>query len=143
MRKTRRDEIESRLPSTVSGYERIRVVGKGSFGSAILYRRKADESLVVIKEINMHELSTMERQLALNEVALLSSMDHPHIISYYDSFEEEGVLMIEMEYADGGTLAQYLARRTDYVPEPEILYMFEQMLSAVSYLHDNNVRFYS
>lgn len=29
-------------------------------------------------------------------------MDHPNIISLYDSFEESGVLMIEMEYADGG-----------------------------------------
>lgn len=29
-------------------------------------------------------------------------LDHPNIISYYDSFEEDGVLMIEIEYADGG-----------------------------------------
>lgn len=92
----------STINSTVSGYEKIKIVGKGSFGSAILYRRKDDDSLVVIKEINMLELSTTERQLALNEVALLSRMDHPHIISYYDSFEQEGTLMIEMEYADGG-----------------------------------------
>lgn len=27
---------------------------------------------------------------------------HPNIISYYDSFEVDGTLMIEMEYADGG-----------------------------------------
>uniref|UniRef100_A0AC34QWR8 Protein kinase domain-containing protein n=1 Tax=Panagrolaimus sp. JU765 TaxID=591449 RepID=A0AC34QWR8_9BILA len=66
-------------------------------------------------------------------------MDHPHIISYYDSFEQDGTLMIEMEYADGGTLAQFLARRQEYVAESEIMYMFEQMLSAVAYLHDNNV----
>uniref|UniRef100_A0A7E4W2J0 non-specific serine/threonine protein kinase n=2 Tax=Panagrellus redivivus TaxID=6233 RepID=A0A7E4W2J0_PANRE len=123
----------------VGGYERIKVVGKGSFGSAILYRRRADNTLVVLKEINMLELSVTERQLSLNEVVLLSRMDHPHIISYYDSFEENGILMIEMEYADGGTLAQYLARCTDYIPEAEILYMFEQMCSAVAYLHDNNV----
>jgi serine/threonine protein kinase len=74
----------------------------GSFGSAILYRRKDDDSLVILKEINMHDLTSNERQLALNEVALLSRMDHPHIISYYDSFEEDGILMIEMEYAEGG-----------------------------------------
>ena len=29
-------------------------------------------------------------------------LDHPNIISYFDSFEEDGVLMIEIEYADGG-----------------------------------------
>lgn len=92
----------TRLPSHVAGYERIRVVGKGSFGNAILYRRKDDDSLVILKEINMHELSPNERQLSLNEVSLLSRLHHPNIISYYDSFAEDGVLMIEMEYAEGG-----------------------------------------
>ena len=29
-------------------------------------------------------------------------LHHPNIIAYYDSFEEDGTLMIEMEYADGG-----------------------------------------
>lgn len=33
---------------------------------------------------------------------MLSRLEHPNIVSYFDSFEEEGVLMIEMEYADGG-----------------------------------------
>jgi NIMA (never in mitosis gene a)-related kinase len=41
--------------------------------------------------------------MSLNEVRLLSRLDHPHIIAFYDSFEEEGILMIEMEYADGGS----------------------------------------
>lgn len=61
---------------------------------AILYRRKEDDSLVILKEINLYELSSSERQLALNEVSLLSRLDHPHIISYYDSFEEDGSLMV-------------------------------------------------
>ena len=29
-------------------------------------------------------------------------LSHPNIISYYDSFDEDGTLWIEMEYADGG-----------------------------------------
>ncbi|KAI1708403.1 protein kinase domain-containing protein [Ditylenchus destructor] len=133
------EEMLSLSQQTSSGYERIRVVGKGSFGMAILYRRKDDDSLVILKEVNLHDLSPSERQLAMNEVSLLSRMDHPHIISYYDSFEEDGVLMIEMEYADGGTLAQFLSRQTEYIAESQVLFMFEQMISAVSYLHDNNV----
>ncbi|VDM41838.1 unnamed protein product [Toxocara canis] len=129
----------TRLPSATDAYDRIRVVGRGSFGMAILYRRKDDDSLVILKEINMLELTTQERQLALNEVSLLSKLDHPHIISYYDSFEENGILMIEMEYAEGGTLAQLLARQEVLLEEVEVMRMFEQMLSAVSYLHDNNI----
>ncbi|KAI6234448.1 Protein kinase domain-containing protein [Aphelenchoides fujianensis] len=137
----------TRIPQ-VAGYERIRVVGKGSFGNAILYRRKDDDSLVILKEINMHELSLGERQvsstlhfslitgfqLALNEVTLLSRLDHPNIISYYDSFAEDGVLMIEMEYAEGGCVIF-----SSSLLFSEIMYLFEQMVSAVAYLHDNGI----
>lgn len=50
----------------------------------------------------MHDLNAQCRQLALNEVTVLSKLEHPNIISYYDSFEDDGILMIEMEYAEGG-----------------------------------------
>ena len=36
------------------------------------------------------------------QVKVLGMLHHPNIIAYYDSFEEDGTLMIEMEYADGG-----------------------------------------
>lgn len=39
----------------------------------MLYRKKDDDSLVILKEINLMELSKQERSLALNEVLL------PHV----------------------------------------------------------------
>ncbi|CAB3408127.1 unnamed protein product [Caenorhabditis bovis] len=131
--------INSRANSAHTRYERIRTVGKGAFGSAVLYRRRDDSSLVIIKEINMYDLDSSQRRLALNEVSLLSRIEHPNIIAYYDSFEEDGLLMIEMEYADGGTLAQMLSRTQTFIEETTITDMMIQMLSAVSYLHENSV----
>ncbi|CAD6184407.1 unnamed protein product [Caenorhabditis auriculariae] len=130
---------DTRASSAQNRYERIRTVGKGAFGSAVLYRRRDDSSLVIIKEINMYDLDSSQRQLALNEVSLLSRIEHPNIIAYYDSFEEEGLLMIEMEYADGGTLAQMLSRSEDLLLEDVVIEMMLQMLSAVGYLHENSV----
>ncbi|EYB93008.1 hypothetical protein Y032_0187g1116 [Ancylostoma ceylanicum] len=130
---------DDRVKSASSRYERIRTVGKGAFGCAVLYRRKEDSSLVIIKEINMYDLDSSQRQLALNEVHLLSRIEHPNIISYYDSFEEDGILMIEMEFADGGTLAQYLTKCQSFIPEDTVTDLMIQMLSAVSYLHNNSV----
>jgi hypothetical protein len=40
----------------------------GAYGAAVLYRKRDDDSLVILKEINMHDLNAAERQLALNEV---------------------------------------------------------------------------
>ena len=87
---------------TMAGFEKIRTVGKGAYGSAVLYRKKDDDSLVILKEVNLHDLAANERQMALNEVTVLAMLDHPNIISYFDSFEEDGTIIIEMEYADGG-----------------------------------------
>lgn len=38
-----------------------------------MYRKKDDDSLVILKEINMHDLNAAERQLALNEVRVTKS----------------------------------------------------------------------
>lgn len=74
----------------------------GAYGQAVLYRRKEDDSLVILKKINILELNKTERQNVVTEIKILAMLDHPHIISYYDDFEEDGVMMIEMEFADGG-----------------------------------------
>jgi len=41
---------------------------EGAYGTAVLYKKKDDDSLVILKEINLHELNVSERQLAQNEV---------------------------------------------------------------------------
>ncbi|XP_062510211.1 X-linked retinitis pigmentosa GTPase regulator-like isoform X2 [Corticium candelabrum] len=124
---------------SMTGFEKIRVVGKGSFGTAILYRKKDDDAVVILKEINILDLKTRERQLAVNEIQVLSMLDHPNIIAYYDHFEEDGKLMIEMEYADGGTLAQYITNSERELEEKEILLMCQQMVDALCYIHSNNI----
>ncbi|XP_077996626.1 uncharacterized protein LOC144449943 isoform X2 [Glandiceps talaboti] len=127
-------------PQSLAGFEKIRTVGKGAYGAAVLYRKKDDDSLVILKEINMHDLQAIERQMALNEVNVLAMLDHPNIISYYDSFEEDGTLMIEMEYADGGTLHQCLAsKQGKELEEREILNMFQQMVAAIRHIHEHNI----
>lgn len=55
------------------------------------------------------------------------------------SFEVDGALMIEMEYADSGTLAQLLSRRSTRLSEYDILVLFEQIASAISYMHQHNI----
>lgn len=128
-----------RHQQSLAGFEKIRTVGKGAYGAAVLYKKKDDESLVILKEINMHDLNASERQLALNEVNVLAVLDHPNIIRYYDSFEEDGVLMIEMEYADNGTLSQYLTKQDHPLDEKDILAMFHQIVAAIRYIHSHNI----
>lgn len=75
------------------------------------------------------------------QIRVLSMLDHPNIISYYDSFEEDGTLMIEMEYADGGTLAEYLSSSQGKreIEEQEILALFQQMVAGIRHIHEHKI----
>ena len=77
-------------------------------GSVILVRRKADASLFVIKRIFVDDQSPDDREEVMNEIKVLAQLAHPNVVGYHGSFIEDGVLNVVMEYADGGSLFQYI-----------------------------------
>ena len=58
----------------------------------------------------MRSLSDKEKQAALNEIRILSSVEHDNVIAYKDAFidDYENVLCIVMELAEGGDLRQMM-----------------------------------
>ncbi|XP_001660519.2 serine/threonine-protein kinase Nek8 [Aedes aegypti] len=132
---------ESENEIELSGYRRVRTVGQGSFGVAVLYERLSDGQVVVMKQINLSDLTKSERDLAMNEVEVFSKLHHPNIIAYLGSFVRGDCLFIEMEYADKGTLAQILIEKSqgERLPERFILNIFEQITSAINYMHSQNI----
>uniref|UniRef100_A0A8K9XSD5 non-specific serine/threonine protein kinase n=1 Tax=Oncorhynchus mykiss TaxID=8022 RepID=A0A8K9XSD5_ONCMY len=88
----------------MDNYEKVRKIGEGSFGKAILVKSRDDGKQYVIKEIGISRMSSKERQESRKEVAVLANMSHPNIIQYKESFEECGCLYIVMDYCEGGNL---------------------------------------
>ncbi|XP_037787785.1 serine/threonine-protein kinase Nek9-like [Penaeus monodon] len=56
--KTAGGGVKKRKKDLDNDYEKIRTVGKGAFGSAVLYRRKEDDAMVIIKEKTAKDLKT-------------------------------------------------------------------------------------
>ncbi|MBN3292159.1 NEK8 kinase, partial [Polypterus senegalus] len=78
-----------------------------------------------------------ERQAAQNECQVLKLLNHPNIIEYYENFLEDKALMIAMEYAPGGTLAEYIQKRCNsLLDEDLILHFFAQILLALHHVHN-------
>lgn len=120
-------------------YDKIRVLGRGSFGTASVYRRRKDRLLVVLKEIDLLKFKgDQERLSTVNEVEIMSSLDHPNIIKYYNAFATDTKLIIEMEYANFGTLATYLNLQGP-LELSEILIIFKQLTRGLSYLHSKSI----
>lgn len=121
-------------------YDRIRILGKGSFGIASVHRRRADCSLVVLKEIDLQRFKgEQERQSAINEARIMSKLSHVNIIKYYNAYTTSSKLIIEMEYASIGTLGAYLSFQGQALEEHEILIIFRQIVSGLNYLHSMNI----
>eukprot|EP00906_Rhabdomonas_costata_P007737 RCo011079 len=122
------------------GYERIKVIGKGAFGSAVLVRCRKDGRKYVAKEINMTLMKKEERDEAMHEIKVLSKLCHPNIIRYMTHFEAGGMLYIVTEYADGGDLDTKIKnQRGVRFPEPTILHYFVQVCMALKHLHDKKI----
>ncbi|XP_048837935.1 serine/threonine-protein kinase Nek8 isoform X1 [Brienomyrus brachyistius] len=118
-------------------YEKIKVVGRGAFGIVHLCRRRTDGALVILKEIPVEQMTRDERLAAQNECQVLKLLNHPNIIEYYENFLEDKALMIAMEYAPGGTLADYIQKRCNsLLDEDTILHFFVQILLALHHVHN-------
>lgn len=82
-------------------YIQLRELGSGSYGDAMLVRRKRDSRLLVAKRLRSTNANLDD---AMNEAKLLRQLRHPNIVGYVESIVENRTLWIIMDYADGGDL---------------------------------------
>ncbi|XP_048259677.1 serine/threonine-protein kinase Nek9-like isoform X1 [Haliotis rufescens] len=119
-----------------TSYVLVRVLGRGAFGEAVLYRKTEDNSLVVWKEINLAKLNEREKKDSYTEIEILSLLNHSNIVSYYNHFVDEDTLFIEMEYANGGSLFDKISHQTHLFPEEVVRWYLFQLTSALAYVHE-------
>ena len=103
-------------------YRKLKVIGKGSFGYAVLVQSVADRKAYVMKIIDVSKMDRKQKEDALNEVHVLKAMRHPYIITYRESFMDRRCLCIVMDYADGGDMYTRIAnmkKMAKPVPTPE------------------------
>ena len=67
-------------------YRNVRQIGQGSFGSVLLVKDvdlgEDNERGYVVKQVNTVNMTQVEQQTVLREVALLSDLIHPNIVMY-------------------------------------------------------------
>ncbi|RNF07943.1 putative serine/threonine-protein kinase [Trypanosoma conorhini] len=124
----------------MENYVPIRVLGKGSFGSAWLVQRRSDRMQFVAKEVRLLGMKPAERESAKHEIDVLRTLHHPNITRYVDHYERNGSLYIVMEYANGGDLYTKIRnRRGARFTETEILHYFSQLCLALLHLHERHI----
>ena len=101
------------------------------------YRVKIYGKLHFLKKLKPeHEDNILFREALRKEFEIGFRLEHPNIVRYV-SFQDDEILM---EYVDGENLLAFLKNHPTYFEDAEHFNKFVgQLLSALQYLHDNQV----
>jgi eukaryotic-like serine/threonine-protein kinase len=123
-------------------YELIRVIGKGAMGLVYEGRDPNLERKVAIKTITVENLS--EQETADYEVRFRTEarsaarLQHPNIVSVYDSDRDLDMAYLVMELVDGQDLKHHMDSGKRYTLQ-QTAEIMNDLLSALDYAHRQNI----
>ena len=123
-------------------YDLIRVVGKGAMGLVYEGRDPNLDRRVAIKTIKVENLSAeaqAEYEVRFRtEARSAARLQHPNIVSVYDSDRDGDIAFLVMEYIQGEDLKHYLDQGKRHTLK-ETLGIMTDLLSALDYAHQQKI----
>lgn len=120
-----------------SCFEKVRLLGQGDVGKVYLVRETKTNRLYAMKVLlkkEMIERNKIKRVLAEQEI--LSTSNHPFIVTLYHSFQSEDKLYLCMEYCMGGEFFRALqTRASKCISEDDARFYAAEVTAALEYLH--------
>jgi len=140
------DAITLAPQSRRAAYFKMRMVGKGTYGSVHLVKCRDDGKLYVMKTVkNMTVEAGEKHQIeALREVKVLEQLKHPNVVGFVEAFlsGDKKTLYIVMQYCESGDLEKRIKsarRKAQYFSENQIIDWALQICLALKYLHDRKI----
>ena len=114
------------------------MVGKGAFGKVYQALNLNSGELMAVKCVELGNVSDADMEEIRNEVQLLRSLKHRHVVQYIATHQMEGSLNILMEFCPGGSVATLL-RSFGPLPESVLAQYSRQMMEGIGYIHQHQV----
>ncbi|GAB3487098.1 hypothetical protein GCM10027399_00790 [Curvibacter fontanus] len=128
--------------SKLGRYELIRVLGKGAMGLVYEGRDPNLDRRVAIKTIKVENLSSEEAAeyeiRFRTEARSAARLQHPNIVSVYDSDRDGDIAYLVMEFIQGDDLKHHLDQGERYTLEQAASIMSD-LLEALDYAHRQNI----
>ena len=88
-----------------------KVLGMGAFGKVFMTYNKHDPDMkVAIKVLDKAKLSHNLDNI-MDEISILSSLDHPNIVKYYETYNDKKFIYLVMEYVTGMPLFEKICKQ--------------------------------
>jgi NIMA (never in mitosis gene a)-related kinase 1/4/5 len=115
-------------------------LGQGSFGVVYKVRRKTDNQIYVLKQIDTSRMSKAQRNESAKEAMLMERLTNSYIVQMYDSFTTDKKINIVMELCENGDLGLHLKRQQGRnLSETKVWKFFIEMCLGIQYLHANRI----
>ncbi|MDT4943099.1 MAG: eukaryotic-like serine/threonine-protein kinase [Pseudonocardiales bacterium] len=119
------------------GYRIEELLGSGSSGEVWRARVNSSGVAVALKRIWLSDPA--QRKAALSEAAMLSSLDHPHLMKLHElRHVDDDAIVLVLDLAGGGSLASLLARR-GRLTVGEAITAIAPIGAALAYAHHSGV----
>ena len=136
-------KVKENIGEKLGDFEILQTLGKGGYGFVSKVKSKINHKLYAMKMIDLSLIKDpREINLALNEIRIIQSLDSPHIIKYYKSFQAEKRLYIIMEFMNNGDIKGYINAHQNMnnpIPENELWQLFYQCISGLCYIHKSGL----
>lgn len=130
------------IPKKLGRYDLIRVLGQGAMGVVYEGRDPNLDRRVAIKTVkveNLSEAAASEYEARFRtEARSAARLQHPNIVSVYDSDRDGGTAFLVMEFVQGDDLKNHLDKGVCYSLE-QSLKMIRDLLSALDYAHKQGI----
>src|SRR6266581_4388867 len=124
--------------SRLGPYEVLSPLGAGGMGEVYKARDTRLERTVAVKVLPQHLSESAEvRQRFEREAKTISQLSHPHICALYDVGNQDGVEYLVMEYLEGETLQERLARGP--LPIDDVLRYGTEIADALDRAHRQGI----
>jgi eukaryotic-like serine/threonine-protein kinase len=112
----------------------------GAGGMATVYRARdlKHDRVVALKVLRPELSAALGGERFPREIRIVAQLNHPHILSLYDSGEAAGLLYYVMPFAEGETLADRIARE-GRLPVPDVVRILRDVSDALAYSHARGV----
>ncbi|HEY9014686.1 MAG TPA: serine/threonine-protein kinase, partial [Gemmatimonadales bacterium] len=130
---------ESAINDALRGrYTIQRELGRGGMATVYLARDLRHDRFVALKLLHPDLAASLGPERFLREIRTTAQLQHPHILTLFDSGEAAGLLWYTMAYVEGESLRQRLQREVQ-LPIEDAVRLASQIALALDYTHRHGV----
>ena len=122
-------------------FERLKLIGKGSFGDVFLVKLKSNEKIYAMKILDKEKIKSYDQEEhTKSERDLMVKINCPFIVDIKYAFQDKQYLYMVTEFMQGGEMFFHLFKEKRFTNEKAKFYLVEIIL-AIEFLHKNNMMY--